>query len=97
MEWDWGPVMVAVVLLTPGLLCQIPGNNGRLAECRSMRTSTASMVVHTAIFFWICSFFMIAGEVHLYVGFLQPHQRHTTFCTPALRHQYPEFCSALAA
>jgi hypothetical protein len=68
---DWGPVLIAValfVILTPGLLCQIPGNNGRVAEFDSMQTSAVSIVVHTVIFFGFCAIFMIAIGVHLYAG-----------------------------
>ncbi|KAF9668042.1 hypothetical protein SADUNF_Sadunf15G0085900 [Salix dunnii] len=45
---DWGPVIVAVVLfvlLTPGLLFQMPGGN-RVVEFGNMQTSGASIVVH---------------------------------------------------
>ncbi|KAM3049635.1 hypothetical protein ACUV84_007542 [Puccinellia chinampoensis] len=68
---DWGPVLVAVVLfvlLTPGLLCQIPGNGGRVAEFHSMRTSGLAIVVHTIIFFGFCAIFMIAVGIHLNAG-----------------------------
>ena len=91
---DWGPVLVAVVLfvlLTPGLLCQIPGNNGRAVEFRTMRTSPAAMVMHTGIFFWLCAIFMIGAEVHVYVSYLEPHQRRRVFpVAPACRYQHPE-------
>ena len=49
---DWGPVLMAVVLfvlLTPGLLCQIPGR-GRVIEFATMQTSGAAILVHTIIF-----------------------------------------------
>jgi hypothetical protein len=49
-------------------LCQIPGNNGRVAEFNSMQTSAVSIVVHTVIFFGFCAIFMIAIGVHLYAG-----------------------------
>jgi hypothetical protein len=68
---DWGPVLIAVlffVVVTPGLLCQIPGNNGRVAEFHSMRTSYAAIFVHTVIFFGFCAIFMIAVGVHLSSG-----------------------------
>jgi hypothetical protein len=65
---DWWPVLVAVlffVLLTPGLVCQIPGSGGRLPEFHSMRTSGMSIFVHTLLFFGFCAIFMIALTVHL--------------------------------
>uniref|UniRef100_A0A0D9UVR2 Uncharacterized protein n=1 Tax=Leersia perrieri TaxID=77586 RepID=A0A0D9UVR2_9ORYZ len=68
---DWGPVLIALlffVLLTPGLLCQIPGSNGRVAEFHSMRTSFVSILVHSLIFFGFCAIFMVAVGVHLYAG-----------------------------
>ncbi|GJN06107.1 hypothetical protein PR202_gb26748 [Eleusine coracana subsp. coracana] len=68
---DWGPVLIAVlffIVLTPGLLIQIPGNNGRFAELHSMRTSGAAIFVHTLLFFGFCAIFMIAVGVHIYSG-----------------------------
>ncbi|PWA88305.1 hypothetical protein CTI12_AA121370 [Artemisia annua] len=46
---DWGPVVIAVVLfvlLSPGLLLQIPGRN-RVVEFGNMQTSGLSILVHT--------------------------------------------------
>ncbi|KAG0452609.1 hypothetical protein HPP92_025273 [Vanilla planifolia] len=46
---DWGPVFVAAslfVLLTPGLVFQIPGK-GRLAEVGNMQTGAVSVFVHS--------------------------------------------------
>nr|XP_051220427.1 uncharacterized protein LOC127338282 [Lolium perenne] len=68
---DWGPVLIAVlffVVLTPGLLCQIPGNDRRVAEFHSMRTSYLAIFVHTVIFFGFCAIFMVAVGVHLSSG-----------------------------
>ncbi|KAI4385312.1 hypothetical protein MLD38_003354 [Melastoma candidum] len=67
---DWGPVVIAVVLfvlLTPGLLFQIPGNH-RVVEFGSMRTSGQSIIVHTIIFFGLITIFLIAVRVHIYTG-----------------------------
>ncbi|XP_068306892.1 uncharacterized protein [Pyrus communis] len=67
---DWGPVLIAVVLfvlLTPGLLFQIPGR-GRLVEFGNMQTSAASIVVHTIIYFGLLTIFLIAIGVHIYAG-----------------------------
>ncbi|CAN6578589.1 unnamed protein product [Malus baccata var. baccata] len=67
---DWGPVVIAVVLfvlLTPGLLFQIPGR-GRLVEFGNMQTSGASIVVHAIIYFGLLTIFLIAIGVHIYAG-----------------------------
>ncbi|CAJ1950379.1 unnamed protein product [Sphenostylis stenocarpa] len=50
---DWGPVFVSVVLfilLTPGLLIQIPGQ-GKMVEFGNFQTSGVSILVHSIIYF----------------------------------------------
>ncbi|KAK8930520.1 hypothetical protein KSP39_PZI016390 [Platanthera zijinensis] len=67
---DWGPVVIAVllfVLLTPGLLFQLPGN-GRVVEFVNMRTSGISIFIHTIIYFALVTIFLIAIGVHIYTG-----------------------------
>ncbi|KAH0975299.1 hypothetical protein GBA52_017198 [Prunus armeniaca] len=67
---DWGPVVIAVVLfvvLTPGLLFQIPGK-GRVVEFGNMQTSGASIMVHAIIYFGLITIFLIAIGVHIYAG-----------------------------
>lgn len=67
---DWGPVVVATVLfvlLTPGLLCQIPGR-GRVVEFGNMSTSGLSILVHAVIYFALVTIFVIAVGVHIYSG-----------------------------
>ncbi|KAJ6970785.1 hypothetical protein NC653_035152 [Populus alba x Populus x berolinensis] len=67
---DWGPVIVAVVLfvlLTPGLLFQIPGNN-RAVEFGNMQTSGASIVVHAIVFSGLITIFLVAIGVHIYAA-----------------------------
>ncbi|XP_039133508.1 uncharacterized protein LOC120270542 [Dioscorea cayenensis subsp. rotundata] len=67
---DWGPVVIAVVLfvlLTPGLLFQLPGN-GRVVEFNNFKTSGISIFVHTIIFFGLITIFLIAIGVHIYTG-----------------------------
>ncbi|KAK1427735.1 hypothetical protein QVD17_16429 [Tagetes erecta] len=67
---DWGPVLVAVVLfvlLTPGLLFQLPGHN-RVVEFGSMTTSCAAVIVHAVIFFGVLTLFLITIGVHVYAG-----------------------------
>ncbi|XP_013615127.1 PREDICTED: uncharacterized protein LOC106321393 [Brassica oleracea var. oleracea] len=70
---DWGPVVVAVilfVLLTPGLLFQIPAR-GRVVEFGNMHASGASILVHTIIYFGLNTIFTIAIRFHIYTGFSQ--------------------------
>ncbi|KAF6144845.1 hypothetical protein GIB67_038809 [Kingdonia uniflora] len=67
---DWGPVVIAVVLfvlLTPGLLFQLPGNK-RVVECMNMQTSRISILVHSIIYFGLITIFLIAIGVHIYTG-----------------------------
>ncbi|KAG5223173.1 transmembrane protein [Salix suchowensis] len=67
---DWGPVVLAVVLfvlLSPGLLFQLPGRN-RVVEFGNMQTSGLSILVHTIIFFGLITIFLIAIGVHIYTG-----------------------------
>ncbi|XP_042431730.1 uncharacterized protein LOC122025733 [Zingiber officinale] len=68
---DWGPVLVAVllfVLLSPGLLFQIPGTSGRVVEFSNFHTSSASILVHAIIYFALITLFLIAIGVHVYTG-----------------------------
>ncbi|KAG2702759.1 hypothetical protein I3843_06G098200 [Carya illinoinensis] len=65
---DWGPVLIAVllfVLLSPGLLFQLPGKS-RVVEFGNMKTSGFSILVHTIIFFGLITIFLIAIGVHVY-------------------------------
>jgi hypothetical protein len=67
---DWGPVLIAVilfVLLTPGLLFQIPGK-GSVIEFGNMHTSGASILVHAILYFGLITIFLIAIGVHIYAG-----------------------------
>ncbi|KAG9141950.1 hypothetical protein Leryth_009307 [Lithospermum erythrorhizon] len=67
---DWGPVVIAVVLfvlLTPGLLFQLPGK-GRAVEFGNFQTSPVSICVHTVIFFGLITVFLIAVGVHITTG-----------------------------
>lgn len=67
---DWWPVVIGVVLfvlLTPGLLFQLPGNK-RPVEFANMQTSGTSIFVHTIIFFGLITIFVIAISVHLTTG-----------------------------
>ncbi|KAL3636470.1 hypothetical protein CASFOL_021017 [Castilleja foliolosa] len=67
---DWGPVIIAVVLfvlLSPGLLFQLPGR-GRVVEFGNMQTSGLAILVHTVIYFGLITIFLIAIGVHIYAG-----------------------------
>ncbi|XP_022736857.1 uncharacterized protein LOC111289797 [Durio zibethinus] len=67
---DWGPVLVATVLfvlLTPGLLLQIPGKN-KVVEFGNMQTSGASIFVHSVIYLGLITIFCIAIGVHVHVS-----------------------------
>ncbi|GLT73793.1 hypothetical protein SLA2020_456280 [Shorea laevis] len=67
---NWGPVFVAVVLfilLTPGLLFQVPGRK-RYVEFGNFQTSGASIFIHTLLYFSLVCVFFLAVKVHLYIG-----------------------------
>ncbi|KAG6659738.1 hypothetical protein CIPAW_03G056800 [Carya illinoinensis] len=67
---DWAPVVIGVVLfvlLTPGLLFQLPGNS-RAVEFANMQTSGVSISVHTIIYFGRITIFLIAISVHITTG-----------------------------
>ncbi|EEF50885.1 uncharacterized protein LOC8271433 [Ricinus communis] len=67
---DWGPVVIAVVLfvvLSPGVLFQLPGNS-RVVEFANLQTSGVSVFVHTIIFFGLITIFLIAIGVHITTG-----------------------------
>ncbi|GKU92791.1 hypothetical protein SLEP1_g6468 [Rubroshorea leprosula] len=66
---DWGPVFVAVVmfiLLTPGLLFQVPGRKGYV-EFGNFQTNGPSIFIHTLLYFALVCVFFIAVKVHLYI------------------------------
>ncbi|KAK4377082.1 uncharacterized protein LOC132642664 [Lycium barbarum] len=67
---DWGPVLMAVVLfvlLSPGLLFQLPGRQ-RIVEFGNMQTSGLSILVHTILYFGLITIFLIAIGVHIHTG-----------------------------
>ncbi|GAA0165929.1 hypothetical protein LIER_21204 [Lithospermum erythrorhizon] len=67
---DWGPVLVAVVLfvlLSPGLIFQLPGRH-RVVEFGNMDTSGAAIIVHSVIYFGLITIFLVAIDVHVYTG-----------------------------
>ncbi|XP_042467956.1 uncharacterized protein LOC122051076 [Zingiber officinale] len=67
---DWGPVVIAAVLfvlLSPGLLIQLPAR-GRVVEFGNMQTSGVSILVHAILYFAVLTIFLIAIGVHIYTG-----------------------------
>ncbi|CAI0457773.1 unnamed protein product [Linum tenue] len=67
---DWGPVFIAVMLfiiLTPGLLIQLPGN-ARYVEFSNFQTSGASVLVHAVLYFCFMCIFLLAASIHMYIG-----------------------------
>ncbi|KAJ4731507.1 hypothetical protein LUZ62_022459 [Rhynchospora pubera] len=67
---DWGPVFISLVLfilLSPGLLFQIPGKN-RFIEFGNFQTSGVSILIHALIFFALIAIFLIAIGVHMFMG-----------------------------
>ncbi|KRH55810.1 hypothetical protein GLYMA_06G283700v4 [Glycine max] len=67
---DWGPMVIAVVLfvlLSPGLLFQLPGKS-KVVEFGNMQTRAVSILVHTIIFFGLITIFLVAIGVHIYTG-----------------------------
>jgi cytochrome b subunit of formate dehydrogenase len=67
---DWGPVFVSVVLfilLTPGLLVQIPGK-GKMVEFGNFQTSGLSILIHSIIYFALVCIFLLAIRIHMYMG-----------------------------
>ncbi|KAM0908959.1 hypothetical protein ACQ4PT_015047 [Festuca glaucescens] len=67
---DWAGVFIPLVLfilLSPGLLFQVPGKC-RFVEFGNFHTSAASILVHTVIFFCFAAVFLIAIGVHIDLG-----------------------------
>lgn len=67
---DWGPVFISVllfILLSPGLLFQLPGR-GRVVEFGSFQTSGVAILVHAIIYFALSAIFLLAIGVHVYLG-----------------------------
>jgi putative exporter of polyketide antibiotics len=67
---DWGPVVISAVLfvlLSPGLLFQLPAHQ-HIIKFGSMQTSGAAILVHSIIFFAILAVFLIAIGVRITTG-----------------------------
>ncbi|KQJ99583.1 uncharacterized protein LOC100827399 [Brachypodium distachyon] len=67
---DWGPVVVAVilfVLLSPGLMFQVPGKT-RFVEFGSMGTSGVAILVHAVLFCGLFAVLVVAVGIHVHAG-----------------------------
>ncbi|XP_059641552.1 uncharacterized protein LOC132283590 [Cornus florida] len=67
MGADWGPAVVAVVmfiLLSPGLLFQLPART-RVIEFGNMCTSGIAILVHAILYICIYTILIIAIGVHI--------------------------------
>ncbi|TVU18451.1 hypothetical protein EJB05_34552, partial [Eragrostis curvula] len=67
---DWAPVFISFVLfilLSPGLLFQMPAKS-RLVAFGNFQTSVASILVHTIIFFALDAVFLVAIGIQIQFG-----------------------------
>ncbi|KAL6619609.1 hypothetical protein ACP70R_031886 [Stipagrostis hirtigluma subsp. patula] len=67
---DWGPVFISFVLfilLSPGLLFQMPAKS-RLIAFGNFQTSAVSILVHTILFFALDAIFLVAIGVQIQLG-----------------------------
>ncbi|KAJ3701468.1 hypothetical protein LUZ61_005173 [Rhynchospora tenuis] len=67
---DWGPVFISLllfILLSPGLLFQLPGRT-RVVEFGNFQTSGVAILVHAIIYFALIAIFLLAIGVHVYLG-----------------------------
>lgn len=68
MAIDWGPIAVAAVmfiLLSPGLLFQIPART-RVMEFGNMGTSGIAILIHAIIYFCIFTILIVAIGIHIH-------------------------------
>lgn len=67
---DWAPIVIGYllfVLLSPGVLFQIPGNT-RHIEYGSFGTNGKAVIVHTIIFFAVFTILIMAVRIRIYMG-----------------------------
>ncbi|GJN03148.1 hypothetical protein PR202_ga20558 [Eleusine coracana subsp. coracana] len=67
---DWAPVVVGVVLfviLSPGLLFELPGLR-RWVDFGSLRVTGKAATVHTLLFFVLYTIIIVVCDVHIYSG-----------------------------
>lgn len=80
---DWAPIFIGFllfILLSPGLLFQLPGNV-RHVEFGSLTTNGKAMILHTLIFFVIFTILILAVGIRIYIGWFHPRKyRDATKC-----------------
>ncbi|EMS67281.1 hypothetical protein TRIUR3_17967 [Triticum urartu] len=67
---DWAPVVVGVVLfilLSPGLLLEMPGSH-RHVDFGGLHTNGKAIFVHTILFFAAFTILTLALHIHIYAG-----------------------------
>jgi hypothetical protein len=57
-----------MLLLSPGLLLQVPGKSDRIADFSKLQTNASSIFVHAIIFFPLTVIFFVAIGVHITVS-----------------------------
>ncbi|CAN4085352.1 unnamed protein product [Withania somnifera] len=65
---DWAPILIGYilfVLLSPGLLFQLPGNQ-RHVEFGSFTTNGKAVVIHTLIFFIFFTILILAVRIRIF-------------------------------
>ncbi|CAA7396276.1 unnamed protein product [Spirodela intermedia] len=66
---DWAAPIIAVALfalLSPGVIFQLPGRQ-RPVDFLDMKTSVASILVHTVIFGVLLALFLVVFQTHINV------------------------------
>lgn len=69
---DWAPIVIGLllfILLSPGVLFQLPGNNKRV-EFGNFQTNGKAIAIHTLLFFIIFTILILAAGMHIYAGWL---------------------------
>ncbi|KAL5717522.1 hypothetical protein ACHQM5_010508 [Ranunculus cassubicifolius] len=67
---DWAPILVGVVLfilLSPGLIFQLPGHHGHV-DFGGFHTNGKAIFFHTLIFFGVFTILIMAVHLHIYTG-----------------------------
>ncbi|KQJ82275.1 hypothetical protein BRADI_5g08150v3 [Brachypodium distachyon] len=67
---DWAPVVVGLVLfvlLSPGLLIELPGTH-RWVDFGSLRVTGKSATVHTLLFFTLFAVITLGFDLHILTG-----------------------------
>ncbi|KAJ0578440.1 hypothetical protein HanIR_Chr05g0247951 [Helianthus annuus] len=67
---DWAPILVGLllfILLSPGLIFQLPGNT-RTIEFGNFHTNGRAIIVHTFLFFGAFTILILATGIHIFTG-----------------------------